>query len=580
MTISPSTDLYLLKLPIELNDENQLTFDDATAQATYFLSLDKIGDTDFSYQRRESAIRYPAHIDSIIQYNYVMYKNENYSSKWFYARIMNMEYINDGMTLIQIEEDAFQTWQFELNYTTCFVEREHVMDDTIGLHTIPEDIETGEYEIVDKKNIPLYESATPATDWCICFCVTKLPSGISGIVGDSMSMGGVFSSLQFFAIASPIKELHPDPTVPIVYGELLLAARAVIRGYEVDGTVTSDAIKNVYMIPRSAVETNPLGGPTEWEALSGATVQLYAVNDSMATTGTPWQQKQLLAGNYQPMNNKLYCWPYSYAYFSNKAGDQLVVRWEDFPTETIGTGANATTAKTINYKTVMVPSTSLSAKLYLTKYKGYNEGQSYGEKPYEYGINFAKAPVCAWTTDYYLNWLTQNGVNQATSIVGAGVGGALGIAGAAIAGGPVGLAIAGAIAGTSMAVANAIGSQHQASVTPNNANGDVTSADVMFAYNRCSMSLYFMSVRPEYAYMADSYFNAYGYKVNELKTPNITGRVNWNFVKTVGSAIHADIPQDSCDRINKMFDNGITFWHHPQTFRDYWQPNDIISPSA
>ena len=577
MTISPSTDLYLLKLPIELNDENQVTFDDASAQATYFLSLDKIGDTDFSYQRRDNAIRYPAHIDSIIQYNYVMYKNDNYSNKWFYARIMNMEYINDGMTLVTIEEDAFQTWQFDLQYSMCFVEREHVMDDTIGMHTIPEDLDTGEYQIIDKKNIPLYESTTPATDWCICFCVTDIP--VSPINGTPLSIGGVFNSLQFFAIASPIKELHPDPSVPVVYSELLLAARAVIKGYEQNSGLTSDAIKNMYMVPRSAVNTNILGGPTEWEAISGATVQLYPLNDSMATTGTPWQQSQYLAGNYLPANNKLYCWPYSYAYFSNKAGDQLVVHWEDFPTETVGSGSDANTAKTINYKIAMVPSASLSAKLYLTKYKGYTEGSSYGERPYEYGINFAKAPVCAWTTDYYLNWLTQNGVNQATSIAGTAVGGAMGIAGAALLGGPIGLAIAGAVVGTSMAVANAMGAQHQASVTPNNANGDVTSADVMFAYNRCAMSLYYMSVRPEYAYQIDSYFSAYGYKVNELKIPNITGRVNWNFVKTVGSAIHADIPQSSCDRINKMFDTGITFWHHPQTFRDYWQPNDIIEPS-
>lgn len=88
-----------------------------------------------------------------------------------------------------------------------------------------------------------------------------------------------------------------------------------------------------------------------------------------------------------------------------------------------------------------------------------------------------------------------------------------------------------------------------------------------------------MSVRPEMAYMIDQYFNAYGYKVNDLKVPNITGRINWNYVKTIGSTVHGDIPQSSIDRLNRMFDTGITFWHHPQTFHQYWQPNDIVLPS-
>lgn len=566
MTISPSTDLYLLKLPIELNDENQLTFANTTAQANYFLGLEKIGETDFTYQRRENAIRYPAHVDSIIQFNYVMYKNDNYSDKWFYARILNMEYINDGMTLITIEEDAFQTWQFDLGYTKCFVEREHVNDDTIGIHTVPENLETGEYDIVEKYNIPLYESETPSQDWVICFCVTRLLNNDVSIVGEGLTVGGVFTSLHFFAVAD------------------VLTAYAVIRAYEGDwdgSGITSDEIKNVFMIPKSAV--NIIENETIWTFPAphdSVQIPVYPINDSATTGPFYWQQANHLSGYYYPRNNKLFSWPYSYAYFSNKVGEQLIVHWEDFPTETISGGGVSVTAKTIGYKKAMVPSSSVSAKLYFTNYKNYAEGATYGERLYEHGINFAKAPVCAWTTDYYLNWLTQNGVNQATSIGAAAIGGMLGVAGAAVVGGPVGLAIAGAVIGTATAVGNAMASQHQASVAPDNANGDITTGDVMFAYNKCAISMYSMTVKPEYAAIIDFYFDCYGYKVNTVKVPNIQGRLNWNFVKTKGSAIHADIPSESCDRINRMFDNGITLWHDPATFRDYYQDNSIVQSTA
>lgn len=555
--IAPSTDLYLLKLPIELNDENQLTFDTVAAQTSYFQSLEKIGETDFTYQRRENAIRYPAQLDSILQFNYVMYKNDAYSNKWFYARITNMQYVNDGMTLITIEEDSFQTWQFDLIYYRCFVEREHVDDDTPGIHTVDEGLETGEYQILDKKNIPLYETATPANDWVICFCVTKLPQGTQSIVGEGLSIGGVFTSLHFFAVAGWAQ------------------AYAVIKLYEAyDSSVTSDAIKNIYMVPQTCIE--PTQNPTQWTFTAGGTtftISAYALKDSTTAGPYSWNQPSTLAGGYSPKNNKLFAWPYSYAYFSNKAGDELVVHWEDFPI----VQASLSTGRTIEYKKAIVPSTSISAKLYLTKYKGYAETSDYGSRLYEYGINYAKAPVCAWTTDYYTNWLTQNGVNMATGLTSSVIGGGLAIAGAAIAGGPVGLAVTAAALGTATNVASTLAQNHQASVTPGNAYGDQSMGDVMFAYNKCSIGLYYMTIKPEMAAILDGYFSCYGYKVNIVKVPQIHTRVNWNYIKTIGSAIQADAPQDTIDHINRMFDHGLTLWHNPNTFRNYDMPNSIIS---
>ena len=35
-----------------------------------------------------------------------------------------MRYINDGMTEIAIQTDAFQTWQFDITFKQSFVERE------------------------------------------------------------------------------------------------------------------------------------------------------------------------------------------------------------------------------------------------------------------------------------------------------------------------------------------------------------------------------------------------------------------------------------------------------------------------
>ena len=126
MAITPQTKLRLLKVPIGINNKNQLTFANANAQRDYFLSLPYIEIEEISYQRKDSFIMFPEHIDNILQYNYVMYLNENYTNKWFYAFITNMEYENDFNTRISIVTDVFQTWQFDLVFKQSFIEREMI----------------------------------------------------------------------------------------------------------------------------------------------------------------------------------------------------------------------------------------------------------------------------------------------------------------------------------------------------------------------------------------------------------------------------------------------------------------------
>ena len=101
--IIPQTDVFLLKVPLEINDVNQLTFSNATAQYNYFNSLPKLSVDNFTYQRKDGTIRFGAHIDDIMQYNYCMYRNDAYSNKWFYAFITDMTYLNDNVTAVSIK---------------------------------------------------------------------------------------------------------------------------------------------------------------------------------------------------------------------------------------------------------------------------------------------------------------------------------------------------------------------------------------------------------------------------------------------------------------------------------------------
>ena len=556
MAIIPNTDVILLKCPLELNQQHQINFANANAQYNYFYNLPKnyIGD-DFTYQRKEGYIRIDMVADDLYQYNYVMYRNESYSGKWFYAFIDKIEYVNDNCTYIYISTDTFQTWQFDLAYKQTFVEREHVNDDSIGANTIPESIEYGDYQIVDANYSTLFEGGDEYDDWLVCFAVTKFPNGVESITQETSTIGSVFSSLHFFAVHD------------------MSQARLCIKAYESDTGTTTDAIVNVYMVPRCCVNidmatSNLADGesvPTNIGNGTSGSVYAYPIYDSWKSNEYYIEQPSTLAGNYTPRNNKLYVYPYSYFYATNKVGEEVEYRWEDFPT--------INGRKRVKYRKIIVPSTSISAKLYFTEYKTWSD-DTYSTRLYNYGINFGKVPVCAWTTDYYTNWLTQNGINVASQLTLGVFGGLMGAGAGIMTGNPAGVMSGGT--SSLQSVMSTLGQVQQAKTTPPQAHGDINTGDVIFAYAKNTISFYQMSIRPEMARVIDSYFDMYGYKVNRVKVPNITGRYNWNYVKTIDCYIEADIPQEDLQEIKNMFNSGITIWHHPETFMNYSQSNPIM----
>ena len=183
--ITPQTDVYLLKVPLEIDEINQLTFSSKTAQYNYFNSLPKRSVDDFTYQRKDGTIRYGANFDDILDYNYVMYRNDAHSDKWFYAFVTNMSYLSNGATAISIKTDVWQTWQFDLTFKRTFVEREHVNDDTIGANTIEEGLELGDYMINSSTTIMPDKTTTDndgnTINWKfpIMFQVTEIPGDLS-----------------------------------------------------------------------------------------------------------------------------------------------------------------------------------------------------------------------------------------------------------------------------------------------------------------------------------------------------------------------------------------------------------------
>lgn len=127
MVIAPETNIILLKVPLTLDNKNQLTFHSKTDQYNYFYNLsDKLEYNECTYLRKDDVIRWEGNYEQLLSYNYCMYQNKSYGNKWFYAFITNMEYKTNSTTYIKIKTDIYQTWQFDIIFKHSFVEREMI----------------------------------------------------------------------------------------------------------------------------------------------------------------------------------------------------------------------------------------------------------------------------------------------------------------------------------------------------------------------------------------------------------------------------------------------------------------------
>lgn len=529
MTITPQGQLYLCKTKLKNDYKNQLTFSNATAQLNYFNSVIQHTFDNYTYIKKDNVVQVGKNIDEIIDCNYLFYRNVGFTNKWYFCFITNMEYVNENCTRITFETDCYQTWLFQIEYKESFIEREHVNNDTIGLHTIPENLETGEFTNHDDKT----KFGIGSCHAVVCTSedpfrqdanypynvVNSIPSGLHYfVVGD-------FTSVNFIGWLTDWASKKSDLSLI----QSIFMVPDSMTGYTTDSSYWSYALNE--------------GGLSYAPYHKLPTVIAGAFNLGDTTIAKPYNN----IDGYVPKNNKLFVAPYNFMIVDNHGGVCEEYHYEDFTTSNC----------VFTTKGDITPGCSIRTIPRNYKHIDYN----YGE-----GINALKLPIGSWEGDVYTNWLTQNsvnlGVNFATSTAGIV---------SSVATGNVATGVSGVLG-----IASTIGSVYEHSRIPNQIFGNQNSGDVTFSDGESTFTIYRRTIKYEYAQIIDSFFSMFGYKVNSVKTPNITGRSNWNYVKTIDCNFDGDIPQTDLNIIRAMFNNGTTLWHNPSSMYNYSNSNNIV----
>ena len=524
MYVEPNTKIKVLSgVPVDPDHKNTLYFDTVAAQSSYFESKAAEAFYNYTYQRVSNGVgRISCPADRIYHCNYMMFQNAAYGSKWFYAFITSVEYVNDVTAEIRFTIDLLQTWLFEMRLGQCYIERTHTTTDRIGEHLEPEDIDTGEYKTI----------ATQATGFFNNYVMVVLSA--ASLTGEPPSVevwksvcGGMPCGLYAYAFK------------PSDEGDYNTAFNLLTKFFD------TDSIVSVFLFPEDLINVDDLRQIVTAEAVKKEIKPMQTTRPNTID-------------GYTPKNNKLFAYPYTLLRASTSYGPSVSLHYEYFkdgdPDFDLLAGFSA------NPTVLMVP-------------------HNYNGEIYAWGsaLEISQFPQVAYISDTYRAWVAQGGLLSLASSAITGVGSAtVGAMTKAASGaaGSAGLVVSSAV-GLAMGAVSAMYEIERMKNAPDTGRGSC-SATAQFCHRLVNYYFEVRQVRREYAEMIDDYFTMFGYAINQVGTPSLRARPHYTYVKTRGCIVKGKLPADAMQQISAAFDSGITWWRNPDEVGNYSLDN---SPS-
>ena len=520
--------------------------------------------------------------DEIRDCSYMRFQNiRNNKSKWFYAFILDVEYVNEQVTEITYEIDDIQSWYFEDNsnnhFNACFIERQHSTHDVAGDNLQPEPLVPETY--VANGNL---EEGT---------FVTKQANGSA--VGYILAIGAftlnkegntIFTNFTYGGLATSIKYLYFDTPAEIkTFLNRMDIVEGGLRGLLQTGDLWD--LLGIYVVPVPEAGDNiPFFSTVgaNISILGGSVKQLSQGVYARELTSSSGLPKPLGFGEglqrYYPKNKKLFTYPYSFLKVQTPT-KSMEFRYELF-------GSNPR----------------------FCYVSGCNPEPYFFIYPIEYGGDPLNIDYSLLLDDFPKIPTYQSGLmNSVGQKIGASINTSAQLALAAVLNVP-----AKAPAATSTAIVpatppvypkmpqgNTGGIDPLKAVTgltdfkkeipemhevPNRlgGNGGISSllpsivpkldsnlGPIPVTTSHFKIMIEPWGILPETAEKFDKFLSMYGYAQNTVAVPNVHARTKWTYVKTRNCRCTVNAPSSSLAKINSIMDSGITWWDFRYTVGNY-----------
>jgi hypothetical protein len=568
MIVTPETEVRLCSnVPLLNTYEHQRTFTDATSQASYFIGKAAHTFLDFTYVRQDGSIKVPKGRDSLYNCNYLMFRNSDFSGKWFYAFITKLEYVNPDTTKVYFELDVYQTWQFNITFNPSFVVREHQKrfnaDGSPVINTVDEGIDYGSEYVT--KSITQF---VPYDDvfFLVIVATQKMDTNNGGEI--TPTLNGSPQPLSYYI--HPFRMDGTTPTVSLDGTVVNMSSVSdVLKGlYTQEGAVNN--IAALYVTEYPGVNLTYAGGTL---ALSMANFDHATIQDTTNTFNTLYVKSvptyQTMYKNYgdkyagftSVTESKLLMHPYTVTVLSDLKGNHQDIKNEyiESPDLALTVKGSLGTSNKVSYN--------------VQNYLMSNLLTNAEEAALQNGIinnNPNDVPIISDLLAAYLqgnrnslqnqqNQIQFNAISGLAGSVANGLGAALG----RNPGGAIGAAVDGGMGfmNSYFQIAGLQAKQKDLDTMPPQLSR--LGGNTAFDYGNDIKGLYIIKkeITPEYRKKLTDFFKMFGYKTNELKTPNVKSRQHFNYIQTTGANITGNVPQDDINKIKTMFNNGVTLWH-------------------
>ena len=602
---APTTKVYILKdAPVDPLMNHFINFTDAAADANYFIGLrKKYWDTCHCepVNGMEGSILLKGTPEDYYDCNYLMWQNSQFTTKWFYAYLSNVRPYASDVTIATYVIDYWHTWYYDMTLGTCFINREHVNDDTIGRWREDEPVSVLRY--INPRQTDLLKKNKLDTDKYVCVYFTFTPNettpdltqlkiedneggyytieGMKPYFTGGYFYNGEYQGAQFLAFKTSSATINEDCARINSFLEKLVASGTVQRVLAVVN-VPGYIAKLATAIPVNTFEP---------------------IKESITGNARP-----ATLDGYTPENNKLFTSQFTRGIITNGMGSSIDFNFEDFD----GTPSFNLYAQLAQDST---------ARLVFKNYEGLEENLLMS-------IDLTGFPQSSFSYSEYMNTLYANRAQRGTAITWqsadaqacktAAQYGMIGSAASVFkgAGGEApepdsgqmsffndkyanarrGLdtasQIGGSVSNASGAIANmysnyynmqtgvaktegAILAELSDGLRMPNATRGVANANITWAMSKMTFTQYDVVPCRYDAERIDKYLSMFGYNVKKVGKPHVSGRKYWNYLELVDPVINGSIPADAKTAIASILTKGVTIWHDPSVFLNYNLKNTI-----
>ena len=307
--------------------------------------------SNYSFIRKNRSIKVSFTYAQCVQCNYMAFQNPDYSNRWFFAWIDNIEYIGENTCQIDFTIDHFSTWWSALNKTSVFTEREHVASDSYGLHTLPEPV---------KPDMMISQGVVQRFFSNYRIAVFWLPAQINNSNFHYIDIDGVYSP-------------HNLNVYPCTLGGIGALNNDLSN---TGGELSNANIIAINLIPTAFFDSLPEYSPY-W---------FYGAHNAVTIVNN--MPKPVNLNGYIPVNNKCLMYPYTYIVADNGTNEKIY-KYEKF--------SNIAQGATLNISAA--PQPNGTASLYPFNYDGIT-GANVAES-----LTLGDLPMVPFMTDSYAAWL-------------------------------------------------------------------------------------------------------------------------------------------------------------------------------